>query len=319
MDIQSDNAPQLARTLVTGTTVFPATEAVPVPVVEKAGRRHGVVVSLLVHLSLLGTLCAFGQSMEARPLVPEVYEVSLAGLPTGRVGGSAGAGGTAAAASSEAPAETAAHSPAVPSATTSSQPAPKPEVPVSGAKPTPAPRQQKSKASPPTPRKARPPSPAPADPLQRVASSATSLSAPQASSASSPSWAQAESAKGGANTGENSGASRQSFKGEAGGQGGEGEVFSVHQVDRMPAILRRATPVYPPEAKKQRVEGRVVVRLVVDATGKATQCSVQSAEPQGYFEAAALEAVGRMRFAPGKKAGQAVSTFVLLPFDFRLR
>ena len=103
------------------------------------------------------------------------------------------------------------------------------------------------------------------------------------------------------------------------GQQGQAAVYTVQQVDRPPAIVRRATPTYPPEARKKALEGRVVVRLVVDAKGQATQCAVHRASPEGHFEAAALEAVSRMRFAPGEKAGRAVSTLVLLPFDFRLR
>lgn len=87
----------------------------------------------------------------------------------------------------------------------------------------------------------------------------------------------------------------------------------------MPRVTRGAKPIYPPVSRTQGIEGRVVVRFIVDTSGMPTQLSVHSAHPEGHFEEAALQAVGRMRFSPGRKDGRAVNTIVLLPFDFRLR
>ncbi len=78
-------------------------------------------------------------------------------------------------------------------------------------------------------------------------------------------------------------------------------------------------PDYPDRARSRRLEGRVVVRLVVESSGLPGHCSVHAAQPRGYFEDAALEAARRMRFRPGRKDGRAVRTVVLLPFDFRLQ
>ncbi|MEG2171977.1 MAG: energy transducer TonB [Desulfovibrionaceae bacterium] len=103
------------------------------------------------------------------------------------------------------------------------------------------------------------------------------------------------------------------------GTGNASNVFAAHQVDHMPAVTRSVSPVYPPRAKKERLEGRVMVRLVVDTSGRPSQCAVDNATPQGCFEEAALEAAHKMRFRPGKKDGKVVNTLVLLPFVFRLR
>lgn len=98
-----------------------------------------------------------------------------------------------------------------------------------------------------------------------------------------------------------------------------GSAFTAGQVDNMPSITKGAKPVYPPAARRQGIEGRVMVRFIVDSGGLPVQASVHSAEPQGYFEEAALQAVSKMRFLPGKKAGRPVSTVVVLPLHFKLR
>ena len=107
--------------------------------------------------------------------------------------------------------------------------------------------------------------------------------------------------------------------GSTGNASGQDGAYTPGNLDHAPALLRRVRPEYPAEAKKKKIEGRVVVRLIVDSRGMPTQCSVHSATPPGTFEAAALEAARKLRFSPGRKGGRAVPTLVLLPFDFRLR
>lgn len=96
-------------------------------------------------------------------------------------------------------------------------------------------------------------------------------------------------------------------------------LYAPNQLDRPPTVTRPVRPDYPDRARSRRLEGRVVVRLVVESSGLPGHCSVHAAQPRGYFEDAALEAARRMRFRPGRKDGRAVRTVVLLPFDFRLQ
>lgn len=112
----------------------------------------------------------------------------------------------------------------------------------------------------------------------------------------------------------------------AGGQGGAGmqrvgglAAYDSDRVDQRPAIARKVTPDYPVKARRMDVQGQVVVRLVVDTSGQPRSCAVHAANPQGYFEDAAIAAAEKTRFVPGKIKGQAVNTVVLLPFAFMLR
>lgn len=102
----------------------------------------------------------------------------------------------------------------------------------------------------------------------------------------------------------------------AGDLGGMG--FNMDEVDEPPQVLRSVPPEYPYGAKRNHVEGEVVVRMLVTTLGEPTNLSIHSASPKGVFEKAALGAAKRWKFRPGQYKGQAVDTWVLLPFNFEL-
>ena len=84
-----------------------------------------------------------------------------------------------------------------------------------------------------------------------------------------------------------------------------------------PRILHLDEPVYPPRALRLHREGQVLLRLAIDSRGQLRSATV--VESAGYgFDAAALKAVRRSRFAPATKAGQPVSCVALLPVSFTL-
>ncbi len=95
-------------------------------------------------------------------------------------------------------------------------------------------------------------------------------------------------------------------------------AYGADAVDERPAVLHRVEPRYPEQARRRREEGKVLVKLVVDIQGRPMDCTVLTSEPVGIFDAAALEAVRRFRFRPGKLAGHSVATVVHIPFAFTL-
>ena len=96
-------------------------------------------------------------------------------------------------------------------------------------------------------------------------------------------------------------------------------AYAEDAVDQRPSISRRVMPEYPDRARRMNMQGQVVVRLVVDVSGKPQQCSIHSSEPEGIFDEAALAAARKTRFLPGKVKGQPVNTIVLIPYRFALR
>ena len=68
-----------------------------------------------------------------------------------------------------------------------------------------------------------------------------------------------------------------------------------------------AGPIYPPLAKAEGIEGVVVVRYGVSVDGRVINARVESAEPEGIFEDAALSAVRSWRYNPALRDGKPVA------------
>ncbi|MFP5212613.1 MAG: TonB family protein [Acidobacteriota bacterium] len=103
-----------------------------------------------------------------------------------------------------------------------------------------------------------------------------------------------------------------------GGLGSMPAEFQLNQVDQAPVVVEKVEPDYPFGARRQKVTGRVMVKFLVDPRGQVKNISIVKAEPTGIFENSAIEAIGKWRFKPGYYKGQAVSTWVILPIQFKL-
>lgn len=85
----------------------------------------------------------------------------------------------------------------------------------------------------------------------------------------------------------------------------------------MPELKSRATPVYPPEARRQRIEGTVYTQILVDGTGMVIDAKVIKSDAE-ILNQAALDAARKFRFAPALKNKVPVETWVVVPFRFKL-
>jgi protein TonB len=97
------------------------------------------------------------------------------------------------------------------------------------------------------------------------------------------------------------------------------EPATVATVDRPAAILVAPRPRYPERLRAAGVSGRVVVRLVVDTTGRIEPASVVIRESgHDLFTQAVLAVIPSLRFTPAEAGGRRVRMLVDLPFEFRL-
>lgn len=94
------------------------------------------------------------------------------------------------------------------------------------------------------------------------------------------------------------------------------------KVDEMPfpvgglnSIMEKIT--YPEEAKKERIEGRVFIRAVINKEGLVIDAEILKGIGGGCNEAA-LQAVKETRFTPGRKNGVPVNVEVTVPILFKL-
>jgi TonB family protein len=90
--------------------------------------------------------------------------------------------------------------------------------------------------------------------------------------------------------------------------------------DLPPVAVNPDVPVdYPPALYQQGIEGRVLLKLWADSTGKLDDDSTKVAESSGYpsFDSAAVAAAPRLRFSPGRRNGVAVAMSFTQPIVFR--
>jgi periplasmic protein TonB len=86
-------------------------------------------------------------------------------------------------------------------------------------------------------------------------------------------------------------------------------------IDTPPRILSVVKPVYPPFALRARVAGVVILRVLVSETGLPLDVEVIKGVNGGLTEAA-VDAVKRWKFEPGRRNGAAVRTWTTIPIPF---
>jgi len=81
-------------------------------------------------------------------------------------------------------------------------------------------------------------------------------------------------------------------------------------------LIKKVNPEYPPEARKQRVEGEVVLRLILDKNGDVTGVETISGHP--LLIPAATAAVKQWKYAPYMFDGQPVGIRTIVRVNFSL-
>lgn len=95
------------------------------------------------------------------------------------------------------------------------------------------------------------------------------------------------------------------------------EVFDLSKLDQIPVAQFQARPQYPFEMRRAGINGEVVVDFIVDTAG-TVQNAYAIRSTQREFEAAAVQAVSKWKFKPGRKGGRAVNTHMQVPIVFSL-
>ena len=82
--------------------------------------------------------------------------------------------------------------------------------------------------------------------------------------------------------------------------------------------ISNPNPMYPPDAVRQGLEGRVILSVTISFTGKVTRVTVAASCGHQLLDQAALDAVRRWRFSPATREGKPVEWTARLPIRFRL-
>ena len=95
------------------------------------------------------------------------------------------------------------------------------------------------------------------------------------------------------------------------------KVFDISMLDQIPVPRFQAKPTYPFEMRRAGIAGEVVVDFIVDTAGDV-QNAYALRSSQREFEAAAVQAVSKWKFKPGRKSGRDVPTHMQVPIVFTL-
>jgi TonB family protein len=87
--------------------------------------------------------------------------------------------------------------------------------------------------------------------------------------------------------------------------------------DSYPVAIHRVPPMYPFKARQYGVTGEVLLHLIVGADGVPTKVKAVHSTHR-LFADAAVEAVGKWRFKPGKANGKPVASSMVQPMTFSL-
>lgn len=86
-----------------------------------------------------------------------------------------------------------------------------------------------------------------------------------------------------------------------------------------PELLEFQLPVYPKNLRERGIEGKVILKVLLDKEGKVQE--IQIFESSGYetFDHVAIESVWQWRFKPAKKEDQSRESWVLIPINFQIK
>jgi TonB family protein len=85
-----------------------------------------------------------------------------------------------------------------------------------------------------------------------------------------------------------------------------------------PKVLQKTEPAYTKQASDAKIQGPVILTLVVGSDGVARDIAVKQSLDPGLDENA-IAAVQQWKFQPATKDGQAVSVMATIEVNFRLK
>jgi TonB family protein len=95
------------------------------------------------------------------------------------------------------------------------------------------------------------------------------------------------------------------------------QILSAKEVDTLAVTSSKPKPSYTKEARRNGVQGYVILKVVVSASGEIKRVRVVRRLPFGLTENA-IRAACKLEFKPATKDGKAVSQWVNVEYVFRL-
>jgi protein TonB len=276
-----------------------------------AGAAHVMAAILIFFPSLLGL-----QSRSDDPVKVPEPEVKLVYLMQPGKGGGGGGGGLrqrtpppAAKRQAPVPLLKRPASPVPPARAKATPPAPRPEPP------KPEVRVEPTKVDTPPP---PPPAPAVQAPVKSIPADPVESPGVPAAPPREPSRGTGDRGGVGSGSGQGVGAGAGGGLGAGTGGGTGGGVYQPGAGIDPPTLVREVRPIYTDEARRQRIEGDVILEIVVRSDGSVGNIRVRRSLGGG-LDQRAIDAVRQWRFNPARRHGSAVDVAVEVAVEFKLR
>jgi len=94
-------------------------------------------------------------------------------------------------------------------------------------------------------------------------------------------------------------------------------VFSLHELDRTPGIIKRGALSYPPKLKRKGLEGEVKLLVMIDEKGRVKVIEVVSSTHPDFVEPSRKAAENSV-YQPPTRNGEKVKVQFYLPIRFTL-
>ncbi len=82
--------------------------------------------------------------------------------------------------------------------------------------------------------------------------------------------------------------------------------------------LENPSPAYPSTSRRAGEQGRVILRVLVNAAGRADEIQLRTSSGFERLDEAARATVQRWRFVPAKRGSEPIAAWVLIPISFNL-
>lgn len=95
-------------------------------------------------------------------------------------------------------------------------------------------------------------------------------------------------------------------------------VYQASDGVTMPKVVKEVKPYYTADAKKDRVQGEVILESVVSRAGLPTEITVKKSLDE-RLDKQAIAALEQWQFEPGQKDGKPVAVRIAVNMTFTLR
>jgi TonB family protein len=100
--------------------------------------------------------------------------------------------------------------------------------------------------------------------------------------------------------------------------GAVGGVIELKDLEKPPKLIKKVDPVYPEEAKKQGIQGVVVIEATTDEQGNVIQTEILKSE-SSLLNQPAVDALRQWKYEPVYKEGKPVGITFTVTITFKLK